>query len=123
MSVGIANGTHASDADAITQHLFVHMDGNDLKINLQSKDGTTTVAATDTTVAYVLSTPFLVQFDCRNLANVKCYVNGVLVLNATTFRLDAATGPFRPLVHIEKSANATKGNLWAAVGIRTAQKI
>lgn len=110
LSIGIANGTHATDGDAITEHLFVHLDGGSTAIKLQSKDGTTTVAATDTTVVYVAGTPFLVQFDLSNTNDIQAYINGVNVLASTVFKVNAATGPFKLLAHSERSGTGTLSN-------------
>ena len=110
-NVGLANASHATDADSITEYLFLHTDGNSLNLNLQSTDGTTTVASTDTTVDAVVGTPFLVQFDLRNNADIQAYVNGVNVLPASVFKLDAATGPLKLLAHMEKTANDSPGNI------------
>lgn len=110
-NIGLANATHATDADSITEHLFVHLDGGSTAIKIQSKDGTTTVAAADTTVVYVAGTPFLVQFDCSNVSDVQVYVNGVNVLAASVFKINAAAGPFKLLAHSEKSGTATGGNV------------
>jgi predicted RecA/RadA family phage recombinase len=96
-NVGLANGTSASDADAVTEHLYVHVDGGDLSLFVQSKDGTTTVAATDTTIdataGSAVANRVEVWIDTRNPADVQVYVNGSLVLGASVFRLDNATGP------------------------------
>lgn len=108
-SLGVASATHASDADAIAEHLFAHLDANNVNINLQSKDGTTTVAATDTTYDYTEGSDaakrVYVTMDFRNPADVQVYVNGVLALGATVFNVNAAVGPFFPLVHLEKSSS------------------
>jgi hypothetical protein len=106
-NVGLANGTHATDADAIAEHLFVHLDGNSPNVNLQSKDGTTTVAAVDTTVDYAAGTRFEVWFDLRNTADIQAYVDGINVLPASVFRLDNSTGPLKLLAHAEKTADAS----------------
>lgn len=108
-SIGIANGTHATDADSISEHLFVHLDANNTNINLQSKDGTTTVTATDTTTDYTEGTPLADRvefwFDGRDPTDIQCYINGALVLGSTTFRLDNATGPLFLLAHLEKTSS------------------
>ena len=104
-SIGLANGTHASDADSITESLFVHLDANNANINLESDDGTTEVAATDTTVDYTEGTPFEVWFDLRNPADIQVYINGANVLPSSVFKLDAATGPLKQLVHVEKTSS------------------
>ena len=111
LNVGLANATHATDADSITESLFIHIDGTGLEINAESEDGTTTVAATDTTVAAVVGTPFLAQWDLTNDADIQLYINGVNVLPATVFRLDNATGPLKLLAHMEKTANNSPGNV------------
>lgn len=105
VSVGLANGTHADNADSITEACFVHLDANNANINAESDDGTTEVAATDTTVDYVEGTPFEVWFDCRDPEDIQIYVDGVLVLPNSVFKLDQATGPLKLLVHVEKSAS------------------
>ena len=103
VSIGVANGTHATDADSITESLFVHLDANNTNINLESDDGTTEVAATDSTIDYTEGTPFEVWFDLRDLTDIQIYIDGVLALGATVFKLDAATGPLKLLVHVEKT--------------------
>lgn len=110
-SFGIANATSTTDADAITEHVLFHVDGNDTKIYAQSKDGTTTVTATDTTKTYATGTRKFFQLDARDPASVKLYINGVRVLSATTFVLTAATGPFKLLAHIEKTSSTNTGQM------------
>lgn len=112
INIGIANGTHASDCDAITESMFVHVDvidGGAVNIQLESDDGAVEVAATDTTVDFTAGTPFHVVFDCRDLTDIQVYINGVLVLPATVFKLNAATGPLKLLAHMEKGADNTPG--------------
>lgn len=106
-NIGVANATHASDADSITESCFIHLDGNSVNINAESDDGTTEVAATDTTVDLTLGTPVLCVMDLRNLADIQIYLDGVLVLGSSTFKLDAATGPLKLLAHLEKSSDDT----------------
>lgn len=111
INVGVANGTHASDADAITESMFCHIDGNSVNINLESDDGTTEVNATDTTVDFTAGTPFLVQFDMRDLTDIQAYLDGVNVLPASVFKLNLATGPLKVLAHMEKTADDSPGNV------------
>jgi hypothetical protein len=107
-NIGLANATHASDADSIAEHLLVHLDANNTSINLQSKDGSNTVAATDTTLDYTEGDGYAnrveVWIDMRDEADIQVYVNGALALGASVFRLDNATGPLRLLFHVEKTA-------------------
>lgn len=109
ISIGFANGTHASDADAITESVFIHLNGNDTKLYAESDDNAAgEVAATDTTTTYVEGSTYVqrkeVWIDWRNPADIQIYVDGVLVLDASTFTLNAAAGPFYMLIHVEKSA-------------------
>jgi hypothetical protein len=109
LSLGVANATHGTDADSITEHMFVHLNANDVNIYLQSKDTSTTVTATDTTVDYTegsaVANRVEVWFDFRNPADVQAYVNGALVLSATTFNLNAVVGPLFLLAHLEKTSS------------------
>lgn len=108
VSIGVANATHASDADSITESAFIHLDSNgSTNILAESDDGTTEVAATDTTADWTAGTAFHVMLDGRDPANVKFYINGVEVLAATANlgKIDAATGPLKALFHVEKSSN------------------
>lgn len=111
LNVGMANGTHATDADSITESLFCHIDGGSANINIESDDGTTEVAATDSTVDFTAGTPFLVQFDLTDNTDIQVYVDGVNVLPASVFKLDQATGPLKLLAHMEKTANDSPGNV------------
>ena len=104
-NIGIASATHATDADSIAESLFVHLDANNTNINIESDDGTTEVAATDSTIDYTEGTAFEVWFDCRDTADIQVYVNGVNVLPSSVFKLDAATGPLKLLAHLEKTSS------------------
>ena len=110
VSLGIANATHATDADSITESVFIHLDGNNTNINAESDDGTTEVAATDTTLDYTEGTALAtrVEFwlDGRDPADVQIYVNGALVLGSTVFNVNAAVGPLFLLAHVEKTSSA-----------------
>ena len=111
LNIGLANATHATDADTITESLFLHVDGASLNLNLESDDGSTEVASTDSTVDGVLLTPFLVQWDLRSWADPQVYINGVNVLPSSVFDISAATGPMKLLAHMEKSSNDSPGNV------------
>jgi predicted RecA/RadA family phage recombinase len=114
LNVGVANETHASDADSITESVFFHWDlGADFNLDAESDDGTTEVAATDTTIDWAVGTPIHLVLDGRDHTNVKYYVNGVEVLAATANLGDIthATGPLKALFHLEKSANDSPGTV------------
>ena len=112
LSIGVANATHASDADSITESVFFHFDmGADLNIDAESDDGTTEVAATDTTIDFAVGTPVHLVLDGRDPSNVKFYINGVEALSGTADlgNIAAATGPLKALFHLEKSSNDSPG--------------
>lgn len=111
INIGLANGTHATDFDSVTEAVVFHLDGSALSINAESDDGTTEVAATDTTVDAVDDTYFEVWIDCRDLTDIQLYIDGVNVLPASTFKLNAATGPLLAIVHIEKTSNDTTADV------------
>lgn len=110
VSLGIANATHASDADSITESCFIHLNGNEVNVYAESDDGTTEVAATDTTVDYsegsTLAARVEFWMDGRDPSDVQIYINGALALGSTVFNVNAATGPFFLLAHVEKSSSA-----------------
>lgn len=120
ISIGLANGTHATDFDSVTESVLFHLDGNSLVINGESDDGTIENAAATTGTSAVDDTFFEVWIDCRNIASCKLYIDGVQKLSGTTFNLSAATGPLLPIVHIEKTSNDTTADVrvdW--MGVRT----
>lgn len=105
-SLGIANDTHTTDADSITDSVFIHLDGNSTTIRAESDDGTTEVNATDTLTTYTAGTRVYVWFDMRNPADVQIYVNGSLVLPATVFNVSASVATWKLLFHLEKTSAA-----------------
>lgn len=107
INFGVASGTHATDADAIAESVFFHVDGNSLVINAESDDGTTENAAATTGVTATDDTYHEYWIDGRDETNVKLYIDGVRVLSGTTFVLTAGSGPIKALIHIEKTSNDT----------------
>ena len=114
-NVGLADGTHATDADTITSSLFLHIDGASLVLKIESDNAAAEVAATSTTISCVAGTPFLVTWDLRSWSDIKCYINGLRVGDGTTgasvtLTLASVTGPLKLLVHLEKTADAGTAN-------------
>lgn len=107
VSIGLANGSNDTDFDSVTEAVLFHIDGASANILCESDDGTTEVAATDSTVDLVDNQYHLLQIDCRELDDIQMYIDGVNVLPASVFKLDAATGPVFPIVHIEKTSDDT----------------
>ena len=111
INFGLASATHATDFDTVAEAVVFHLDGTALSILAESDDGTTEVAATDTTVDAVDDTDFEVWIDARDPADVQLYIDGVNVLPATVFVLTAATGPLFPIVHLEKTSDDTTADV------------
>lgn len=105
VSLGAANDTHATDADSITDSVFIHLNANSTTILAESDDGTTEVTATDTTITYTEGTRFEVWMDFRDPASVKIYINGARVLTGTTFNVNASVATWKLLAHIEKTSS------------------
>lgn len=109
VSLGIANAAHATDMDSATESVLCHLDANNTNINFESDDGTTEVAATDSTTDYTEGATAAVReeiwMDMRDPGDVQIYRNGVLMLPSTTFDVDAATGPWKLIAHVEKTAS------------------
>jgi predicted RecA/RadA family phage recombinase len=114
-SIGIANATHATDADSITDSVFCHMDGGSTNIAFESDDGTTEVAATDSTLDFTAGTAVAnrveVWFDLRNPADIQVYVNGANVLPASVFNIDASTAVWKLFAHVEKTSGTETADM------------
>jgi len=112
-NIGIANGTSTTDADAITESVFFHIDGGALTINAESDDGTTEVNATDTTKTFTAGSAVANRkefwIDMSDPADIQLYVDGVNVLPSSVFKLDAGTGPMGLMAHLEKSSSTATG--------------
>jgi len=122
-NIGVANATHASDADSITESCFLHLDGNTLDLFAESDDGTTEVTATDTTLNIALGTSVHFVIDGRNTSDIQIYVNGANVLPNSVFRLNAATGPLKLLAHLEKTSDDTPAEYYVDyLRVRTAEQ-
>ena len=115
VSVGVADATHASDADAIVTSAFFHLDltGSNTNIYGESDNAAAEVAATDTTKDWVAATPFHVMIDGRSGdgSALAYYINGVAVLTSTAFTVAGAAGPLKALFLCEKTANDTPGTV------------
>lgn len=110
VSIGVANGTDATDAGSITESCFIHLNANDANIYAESDDNSTEVAETDTTINYTEGSSVAervhVRMDLRDPSDVQIYINGANVLPSTVFDISAASGPLKLLVHVEKTSAA-----------------
>jgi len=117
INFGVANDTHATDADAITESAFFHLDGNDLSLKCECDDGPNETAATDTLVDLVDDTFYDFKIDITDKSDIKFFYRAVgatswtRLLSGTTFSMAAATGALTPIVHVEKTSNDTTADL------------
>ncbi|MDD4890549.1 MAG: hypothetical protein PHU85_11550 [Phycisphaerae bacterium] len=105
---GLANGTSTTDADGITEAVLFSMNGNAADINAESDDGTTEVAATNTTADATEGTYQEFWIDARDPSDCHLYIDAVEVLASTTFDISKATGPLKALVLVEKTAGGAE---------------
>lgn len=114
-SLGLANDTHASNADSITDSILIHMDGGATTINAECDDGTNETAATTSGVSFSAGTALAnrveVWIDCRDLTSIKFYVDGVRVASGTTFSVAAMTNALGLLAHLEKSTGTETADM------------
>lgn len=122
ISIGVADGTHASDFQSVATLCTIHVDGGSQDILVQSDDGTTDVAPIDSTLNWVAATPFALAIDGRDPADIKLYVNGIReTATGTTLALAAAANGLKACVHIEKTtgtnvATVTVSNMKVMTG-------
>ena len=107
INFGLANGSHATDFQSVTEQVTFHLNGNALDLFAESDDGTIDVAEVDTTFNCVDDEWFECWIDCRDLTDIQMYVNGVLRLGSNVFTLEDATGPVFPIFHMEKTSDDT----------------
>lgn len=114
-SLGLANDTHASNADSITDSIFIHMDGGSTTIYAECDDGTNETAATTTATTFTagtaLSNRVEVWIDCRDLSSIKFYIDGVWVASGTTFSVAAMTNALGLLAHVEKTSGTETADM------------
>ena len=114
-SLGLANATHATDADSITDSIFFHMDGGSTTINAECDDGTNETAATTTATTFTAGTAMANRvegwIDCRDLSSIKFYINGVRVASGTTFSVAAMTNALGLLAHLEKTSGTETADM------------
>lgn len=122
ISIGVADGSHATDFQSVATLCTIHVDGASQDILVQSDDGTTDVAPIDSNLNWVASTPFALAIDGRDPADIKVYVNGIReTATGTTLALAAAASGLKACVHIEKTTGTNTADVTVAnVKIMTA---
>lgn len=105
ITIGMANGTHATDFQSVTEFVTIHIDGGSANILVQSDDGTTDLAPVDSTFDWTAGTIFAVAIDGRVVTDTPIYINGVQEAGAGTPAVAVAAGPLKACVHIEKTSS------------------
>lgn len=122
ISIGVADGTHATDFQSVATLCTIHIDGGSQNILVQSDDGTTDVAPVDSTIDWTAAVPFALVIDGRDPTDIKLYINGIReTATSTTLALAAAASGLKACVHIEKTtatdaATVTVANLKVMTG-------
>jgi predicted RecA/RadA family phage recombinase len=115
ISIGVADGTHASDFQSVATLCTIHVDGGSQNILVQSDDGTTDVAPIDSTIDWTAAVPFALAIDGRDTADIKLYVNGIReTASSTTLALAAAASGLKACVHIEKTSSTDTATVQVA---------
>jgi predicted RecA/RadA family phage recombinase len=115
ISIGVADGSHASDFQSVATLCTIHIDGGTADILVQSDDGTTDVAPIDSNLNWASATPFALAIDGRDPADIKLYVNGIReTATGTTLALAAAASGLKACVHIEKSSSTNTADVTVA---------
>lgn len=114
-SLGVANASHATDADSITDSAFFHMDGGATLIKAECDDGTNETAATTTAVSFIAGTAITNRvegwIDMRDPASLKFYVEGARVASGTTFSVAASVATWYLLAHVEKTTGTETADM------------
>lgn len=106
ISIGVADGTHATDFQSVATLCTIHIDGGSANILVQSDDGTTDVAPIDSTIDWAAGVTFALAIDGRDPADIKLYINGIReTASSTTLALAAAASGLKACVHIEKTSS------------------
>lgn len=106
-SIGVADGTNATDFESVNAFVAIHLDGNVTAINAESDDNSTDVNPTDTTKTYsegsAVANRKEVWMDFRDPADVQIYVDGVLVLPSSVFTAGVTATTLFLIAHLEKT--------------------
>ena len=111
INFGLADASHATDFDSLSDYAAFHLDGIDLTFKTQTDDTANPVSADDSGVDAVDDTFFFAQIDARDADDVKFYVNGVQLNTGATFVLTASTADMLPIIHLEKTSNDTTADI------------
>lgn len=109
INLGLSSASHATDFEAVPVFAAFQLDGNSLNINTHSDDGSTDRAPADSSIDAVDDTFAEFWIDCRDPADVKFYVDGVLVDSELSKRVLSAalTTAVGPILHVEKTSDDT----------------
>jgi len=105
--VGLASARNAT-LDSIATNAWFRMEGANLDILWETDDGTTNDDDNNTGSDWVSGTAMVLRIDCRNLAQIVFYIDGVAVAAGA---MAAATGNLQPYIEIQKDAGADANSL------------
>lgn len=115
ITIGMADGTHASDFQSVASFCTIHIDGGSANILVESDDGTTDVAPIDSTIDWSAGVPFSLAIDGRDPADIKLYINGIReTATSTTLAIAAAASGLKACVHMEKTSSTDAATVQVA---------
>lgn len=115
ITIGMADGTHASDFQSVASFCTIHIDGGSANILVESDDGTTDVAPIDSNIDWSAGVPFALAIDGRDTADIKVYINGIReTATSTTLAIAAAASGLKACVHIEKTSSTDAATVQVA---------
>lgn len=115
ISIGVADGSHASDFQSVATFCTIHVDGGAQDILVESDDGTTDVAPIDSNLNWTAAVPFALAIDGRDPADIKLYINGIReTATSTTLAIAVAASGLKACVHIEKSSSTNTADVTVA---------
>lgn len=115
ITIGMADGTDATDFQSVASFCTIHIDGGSANILVQSDDGSTDVAPIDSNIDWSAGVPFALAIDGRDTSDIKIYINGVQeTATSTTLAIAAAASGLKACVHIEKTTGTNVATVQVA---------
>ena len=111
ITIGMADGSHTTDFDSVSDYAAFHLNGSVLDILTKSDDTANPLSEDSSGVDAVDDTFAFWQIDARDKADVKFYHNGIELNVGTAALLTASTADLFPIVHMEKTSNDTLGDV------------
>jgi len=104
-------GAHDLDKDTVAQNAWFRVEGGTLDLLVESDDGTNNNDDDDTAINLVSDAYHDFMIDFTDTSDVKFFVDGVQVSDATTFDMSNYTGGLQPYFSGDKASGTTTGQV------------